>query len=80
MPNIHDYDETNADDFAMEMGLACVVCRCLLIIKWNEMKLWVSLLFAHFSGMWIQFLFLQRASWYEILFTQLFLRLRFSEL
>ena len=27
LPNIHDYDETNADDFAMEMGLACVVCR-----------------------------------------------------
>lgn len=21
-------DETNADDFAMEMGLVCVVCRC----------------------------------------------------
>lgn len=27
LPNINDYDETNADDFAMEMGLACVVCR-----------------------------------------------------
>lgn len=27
LPNISDYDETNADDFAMEMGLACVVCR-----------------------------------------------------
>ena len=26
-PSLHDYDETNADDFAMEMGLACVVCR-----------------------------------------------------
>lgn len=22
-------DETNADDFAMEMGLVCVVCRCV---------------------------------------------------
>lgn len=27
LPNINDYYETNADDFAMEMGLACVVCR-----------------------------------------------------
>lgn len=27
LTNISDYDETNADDFAMEMGLACVVCR-----------------------------------------------------
>lgn len=33
LPNINDYDETNADDFAMEMGLACVVCRCILIIS-----------------------------------------------
>lgn len=32
LPNINDYDETNADDFAMEMGLACVVCRYILII------------------------------------------------
>lgn len=31
LPNINDYDETNADDFAMEMGLACVVCRYILI-------------------------------------------------
>lgn len=31
LPNINDYDETNADDFAMEMGLACVVCRYVLI-------------------------------------------------
>ncbi len=31
LPNISDYDETNADDFAMEMGLACVVCRYILI-------------------------------------------------
>lgn len=27
MPDFTDNDETNADDFAMEMGLACVVCR-----------------------------------------------------
>lgn len=31
LPNIDDYDETNADDFAMEMGLACVVCRYIFI-------------------------------------------------
>lgn len=31
LPNIHDYDETNADDFAMEMGLACVVCRYIFL-------------------------------------------------
>lgn len=24
-------DETNADDFAMEMGLVCVVCRCVTL-------------------------------------------------
>lgn len=33
LPNINDYDETNADDFAMEMGLACVVCRYIIIIS-----------------------------------------------
>lgn len=33
LPNINDYDETNADDFAMEMGLACVVCRYILSIN-----------------------------------------------
>lgn len=31
LPNISDYDETNADDFAMEMGLACVVCRSVWV-------------------------------------------------
>ena len=31
LPNINDYDETNADDFAMEMGLACVVCRYISV-------------------------------------------------
>lgn len=30
LPNLNDYDETNADDFAMEMGLACVVCRYIV--------------------------------------------------
>lgn len=33
LPNINDYDETNADDFAMEMGLACVVCRYISILS-----------------------------------------------
>lgn len=44
-------DETNADDFAMEMGLVCVVCRCvmfsrnilykvdLMLMKWFSMGL-----------------------------------------
>nr|XP_014349518.1 PREDICTED: integrator complex subunit 12 [Latimeria chalumnae] len=27
LPDLSSLDETNADDFAMEMGLACVVCR-----------------------------------------------------
>lgn len=27
IPDLSSFDETNADDFAMEMGLACVVCR-----------------------------------------------------
>lgn len=31
LPNLNDYDETNADDFAMEMGLACVVCRYAVV-------------------------------------------------
>lgn len=33
LPNISDYDETNADDFAMEMGLACVVCRSVWVSR-----------------------------------------------
>ncbi|XP_023813114.1 integrator complex subunit 12 isoform X1 [Oryzias latipes] len=37
MPNIHDYDETNADDFAMEMGLACVVCRQMTVTMGNQL-------------------------------------------
>jgi len=27
MPDLSSFEETSADDFAMEMGLACVVCR-----------------------------------------------------
>ncbi|CAL8330160.1 unnamed protein product [Merluccius merluccius] len=36
-PSIHDYDETNADDFAMEMGLACVVCRQMTVCVGNQL-------------------------------------------
>lgn len=32
LPNINDY-ETNADIFAMEMGLACVVCRYVIHVN-----------------------------------------------
>lgn len=31
IPDFPDNDETNADDFAMEMGLACVVCRWVMM-------------------------------------------------
>lgn len=27
MADLSSFEETSADDFAMEMGLACVVCR-----------------------------------------------------
>ncbi|KAF6738339.1 Integrator complex subunit 12 [Oryzias melastigma] len=37
MPNLNDYDETNADDFAMEMGLACVVCRQMTVSMGNQL-------------------------------------------
>uniref|UniRef100_A0A3B3XC29 Integrator complex subunit 12 n=1 Tax=Poecilia mexicana TaxID=48701 RepID=A0A3B3XC29_9TELE len=37
LPNISDYDETNADDFAMEMGLACVVCRQMTVTMGNQL-------------------------------------------
>lgn len=36
LPNIND-DETNADDFAMEMGLACVVCRQMTVTMGNQL-------------------------------------------
>ncbi|XP_028312139.1 integrator complex subunit 12 [Gouania willdenowi] len=36
LPNIND-DETNADDFAMEMGLACVVCRQMTVSMGNQL-------------------------------------------
>uniref|UniRef100_A0A1A7YHZ0 Integrator complex subunit 12 n=1 Tax=Iconisemion striatum TaxID=60296 RepID=A0A1A7YHZ0_9TELE len=37
LSNINDYDETNADDFAMEMGLACVVCRQMTVTMGNQL-------------------------------------------
>ncbi|XP_077461125.1 integrator complex subunit 12 isoform X2 [Stigmatopora argus] len=37
LPNINDYDETNADVFAMEMGLACVVCRQMTVSMGNQL-------------------------------------------
>ncbi|XP_017273824.1 integrator complex subunit 12 [Kryptolebias marmoratus] len=37
LPNINDYDETNADDFAMEMGLACVFCRQMTVTMGNQL-------------------------------------------
>ncbi|KAM9819514.1 integrator complex subunit 12 isoform X2 [Syngnathus typhle] len=37
LPNLNDYDETNADDFAMEMGLACVVCRQMTVSMGNQL-------------------------------------------
>lgn len=37
LPNLNDYDETNADDFAMEMGLACVVCRYIVSPLVNQL-------------------------------------------
>ncbi|XP_068177603.1 integrator complex subunit 12 [Antennarius striatus] len=37
LPNINDYDETSADDFAMEMGLACVVCRQMTVTMGNQL-------------------------------------------
>ncbi|XP_004549486.1 integrator complex subunit 12 [Maylandia zebra] len=36
LPNIND-DETSADDFAMEMGLACVVCRQMTVTMGNQL-------------------------------------------
>ncbi|XP_068607423.1 integrator complex subunit 12 [Brachionichthys hirsutus] len=37
LSNINDYDETSADDFAMEMGLACVVCRQMTVSMGNQL-------------------------------------------
>ncbi|XP_050977482.1 integrator complex subunit 12 isoform X2 [Labeo rohita] len=37
IPDFTDIDETNADDFAMEMGLACVVCRQMTVTSGNQL-------------------------------------------
>ncbi|KAM4052088.1 integrator complex subunit 12 [Anomaloglossus baeobatrachus] len=37
MSDLSSFDETNADDFAMEMGLACVVCRQMTVFSGNQL-------------------------------------------
>ncbi|XP_073427923.1 integrator complex subunit 12 isoform X2 [Dendrobates tinctorius] len=37
MTDLSNFDETNADDFAMEMGLACVVCRQMTVFSGNQL-------------------------------------------
>uniref|UniRef100_A0A8C3B419 Integrator complex subunit 12 n=1 Tax=Cairina moschata TaxID=8855 RepID=A0A8C3B419_CAIMO len=37
MPDLSSFEETSADDFAMEMGLACVVCRQMTVISGNQL-------------------------------------------
>ncbi|XP_063775398.1 integrator complex subunit 12 [Pseudophryne corroboree] len=37
VPDLSSFDETNADDFAMEMGLACVVCRQMTVFAGNQL-------------------------------------------
>ncbi|XP_072261765.1 integrator complex subunit 12 [Pyxicephalus adspersus] len=37
IPDLSSFDETNADDFAMEMGLACVVCRQMTVFSGNQL-------------------------------------------
>uniref|UniRef100_A0A7M4EEJ2 Integrator complex subunit 12 n=1 Tax=Crocodylus porosus TaxID=8502 RepID=A0A7M4EEJ2_CROPO len=37
MPDLSSFDETSADDFAMEMGLACVVCRQMTVSSGNQL-------------------------------------------
>ncbi|NXV79070.1 INT12 protein, partial [Atlantisia rogersi] len=37
MPDLSSFEETSADDFAMEMGLACVVCRQMTVISRNQL-------------------------------------------
>ncbi|KAM6429190.1 integrator complex subunit 12 isoform 1-T2 [Rhynochetos jubatus] len=37
MPDLSSFEETSADDFAMEMGLACVVCRQMTVIFGNQL-------------------------------------------
>lgn len=51
LPNINDYDETNADDFALELGLACVVCRCVNICDF-KFQVSISVQFLTFIVLW----------------------------
>ncbi|NP_001072325.1 integrator complex subunit 12 [Xenopus tropicalis] len=37
VPDLSSFDETSADDFAMEMGLACVVCRQMTVFSGNQL-------------------------------------------
>ncbi|XP_030046625.1 integrator complex subunit 12 [Microcaecilia unicolor] len=37
MPDLSSFDETSAEDFAMEMGLACVVCRQMTVFSGNQL-------------------------------------------
>ncbi|CAN2388925.1 Integrator complex subunit 12 [Pristimantis euphronides] len=37
LPDLSSFDETSADDFAMEMGLACVVCRQMTVFSGNQL-------------------------------------------
>ncbi|XP_027746289.1 integrator complex subunit 12 [Empidonax traillii] len=37
MPDLSSFEETSADDFAMEMGLACVVCRQMTVTFVNQL-------------------------------------------
>ncbi|XP_077156826.1 integrator complex subunit 12 [Paroedura picta] len=36
MPDLSSFEENSADDFAMEMGLACVVCRQMTVTSGNQ--------------------------------------------
>uniref|UniRef100_A0A8D0C932 Integrator complex subunit 12 n=1 Tax=Salvator merianae TaxID=96440 RepID=A0A8D0C932_SALMN len=37
MTDLSSFEETSADDFAMEMGLACVVCRQMTVTSGNQL-------------------------------------------
>ncbi|XP_036407402.1 integrator complex subunit 12-like [Megalops cyprinoides] len=37
LADLSSFDETSADDFAMEMGLACVVCRQMTVTSGNQL-------------------------------------------
>uniref|UniRef100_A0A8C5LL33 Integrator complex subunit 12 n=1 Tax=Leptobrachium leishanense TaxID=445787 RepID=A0A8C5LL33_9ANUR len=37
MPDLSSFDETSADDFAMEMGLVCVMCRQMTVFSGNQL-------------------------------------------